>query len=334
MTAVVAREFGGPDVLTPASLPEPEPGPGEVVIAVSAADVLFLDTMIRSGRAREVFAQRPPYVPGNGVAGRVAAAGHAVDPGWIGRRVVARTGPHGGSGGYSERALVPPDRLVAVPGGVDLEVAAALLHDGATALGLLAGTPVKPGETVLVTGAAGGLALLLAQLCRAAGARVIGVARLAGAPRRAAKLAAIRAAGAAAVLDYGAPDWTGRVVEACGGTGPDVVFDGVGGPLGAAAFQITADGGRFSAHGAPGGGFAPVSAREANERGIALRGIDQVQFPAGRHEELIAEALAEAAAGRLRPVIGQVFPLAEAAEAHAAIAARTAIGKTLLRAGS
>ncbi|HEX3965232.1 MAG TPA: zinc-binding dehydrogenase [Trebonia sp.] len=331
MTAIEAREFGGPEVLTPASLPAPVPGPGEAVIAVSVADVLFLDTMIRSGLARDTFPQRPPYVPGNGIAGHVAAVGDGIDPAWAGRRVVARTGPHGGSGGYSERALVPASRLVAVPEEVDLRVAAALLHDGSTALGLLAGTPVQRGDTVLVVGAAGGMALLLAQLARAAGARVIGAARLADAPRRAEKLDAIRRAGAEAVVDYGSPDWTRRVVEASAGDGPDVVFDGVGGSLGQAAFGIVARGGRFSAHGAPGGGFAPVSAREAERRGVTVRGIEQVQYPSGRPEELIRDALAEAAAGRLRPVIGQVFPLERAADAHAALAARSTIGKTLLR---
>jgi NADPH2:quinone reductase len=330
MMAIEARDFGGPEVLTPVSLPAPVPGPGEAVIAVSVADVLFLDTMIRSGLARGAFPQRPPYVPGNGVAGHVAAVGDGVDPAWAGRPVVARTGLHGGSGGYSERALVPVSRLVAVPEEVDLRVAAALLHDGATALGLLAATPVKPGETVLVVGAAGGMALLIAQLARAAGARVIGAARLAGAPRRTEKLDAIRRAGAEAVVDYGSPDWTGRVVEASGGAGPDVVFDGVGGSLGVAAFGIVADGGRFSAHGAPGGGFAPVSAREAEERGVTVQGIEQVQYPPGRHEELVRDALAEAAAGRLRPVVGQVFPLERAADAHAGLATRSVIGKTLL----
>jgi NADPH2:quinone reductase len=330
MMAIEVRDFGGPEVLTPVSLRAPVPGPGEAVIAVSAADVLFLDTMIRSGLARGAFPQRPPYVPGNGVSGHVAAVGDGVDPAWAGRPVVARTGSHGGSGGYSERALVPVGRLVAVPEEVDLGVAAALLHDGATALGLLAATPVKPGETVLVVGAAGGMALLLARLARAAGARVIGAARLAGAPRRTEKLDAIRRAGAEAVVDYGSPDWTGRVVEASGGAGPDVVFDGVGGSLGKAAFEIVAGGGRFSAPGAPGGGFAPVPAREAEERGVTVQGIEQVQYPPGRHEELVRDALAEATAGRLRPVIGQVFPLERAADAHAGLAARSAIGKTLL----
>jgi NADPH:quinone reductase len=280
-----------------------------------------------------VFPQRPPYIPGNGVAGHVAAAGDGTDPGWIGRAVVARTGPHGGSGGYAERAVVPVSHLVAVPEGLGPQLAAALMHDGATALGLMAGTPVRRGDTVLLVGAAGGMALLLAQLAHAAGARVIGAARLAGSPRRAEKLDAIRGAGAEAVVDYGSPDWTSRVIEEAGGTGPEVIFDGVGGALGQAAFAIGADGGRFSAHGAPGGGFAPVPEREAKERGITVRGIEQVRFPPGRHEELIADALAQAAAGRLRPVIGQVFPLDRAADAHAAMAARSTIGKTLLLAG-
>ena len=136
--------------------------------------------------------------------------------------------------------------------------------------------------------------------------------------------------GVAGHVTGGDPAWASRVLGACGGTGPDVVFDGVGGPLGETTFGIVADGGRFSAHGAPGGGFARVSAAEAADHGVTVRGIEQVQYPPGRFEELVRDALAEAAVGRLRPVIGQVYRLDRAADAHAAIAARTAIGKTLL----
>jgi NADPH2:quinone reductase len=125
------------------------------------------------------------------------------------------------------------------------------------------------------------------------------------------------------VVDYADPGWLAQVVEATGGAGPDVVFDGVGGSPGQAAFGIVADGGRFSAHGVPGGGFTHPSAHEAEERGIMVRSLGQVQHPPGRLEELVAQALAEAAAGRLRPVIGQVYSLDRAADAHAAIAART-----------
>jgi NADPH2:quinone reductase len=326
MRVVEVREFGGPEVLMPVTGPDPVPGPGEAVVTVSAVDVLFVDTMIRSGSARDWFPQRPPYVPGNGMAGHVTAGSSD----WADRKVVAATGAHGGSEAYAERVAVPVQRLVPVPDAVDLTTAAALLHDGPTALGLLDATDVKPADSVLIVGAAGGAALLLAQLARAVGARVIGAARLAGTQREAEKEAVIRAAGAEVVIDYRKPGWTRRVTEATGGTGPDVVFDGVGGELGLAAFGIVADGGRFSAHGAPGGGFAPISAPEAQRRGVRVLGIEQVQYPPGRFEELVAQALAEAAAGRLRPVIGQTFPLERAADAHASIGARSVIGKTLL----
>ena len=92
MQAIQVTSFGGPEVLTPVSLPAPVPGPGEAAIAVSVADVLFLDAMIRSGRYAEAFPLRPPYIPGNGVAGRVVSTGAGVDPGWAGRLAVARAG--------------------------------------------------------------------------------------------------------------------------------------------------------------------------------------------------------------------------------------------------
>ena len=109
------REFGGPEVLTPARRPAPAAGPGQVVIATAAADVLHIDMVIRSGRAAQWFDVRPPYVPGNGVAGTVASAGPGVDPGLLGQRVVAHTGAAGGSGGYAEQAVVSADRVVPVP---------------------------------------------------------------------------------------------------------------------------------------------------------------------------------------------------------------------------
>jgi NADPH2:quinone reductase len=328
MTCVAqVTRFGGPEVLAAISVPDPVPGPGEVIIAVSAADVLFLDAVIRSGRAAAWFPVTPPYVPGNGVAGRVSAVGEGVDRGWAGRAVIARTGAGGGSGGYAEQVAVPAGQLVPVPDGAGLAEAAAVLHDGATALGLAASTGIRPGEQVLILGAAGGLGILLGQLARARGARVIAAAR------GQAKLDLLDGLGARAVVDYGEPDWPETVVRATGGAGPDVVFDGAGGRLGAAAFRVTADGGRFSAHGAASGGFAPIAADEAARRGITVRGIEQVQLSAGEHERLAGQALAELAAGRIRPLIGQTFPLHEAAAAHTALEDRSALGKTLLTVG-
>jgi NADPH:quinone reductase len=343
---IEVREFGPPEVLTPVSRPAPAAGPGQVVIATTAADVLHIDTAIRSGRAAQWFDVRLPYVPGNGVAGTIALAGPGVDPGLLGQRVVAHTGEAGGSGGYAGQALVAVDRAVPVPDEVSLADAVAVLNDGATALGLMAGIGVRPGEWVLILGAAGGLGLLLTQLARAAGGHVVAALRVAGpqltgpqtgpptgpptGPLGQEKAARVRDAGAEAVADYADPGWATQVTAATGGSGPAVVFDGVGGSLGVAAFAITARGGRFSGHGAASGGFAPVDRDDAARRGITVQGIEQVQFPAGVHEKLTGQALAEVAAGRMRPVIGQSYPLDRAADAHRGLEGRSAIGKTLL----
>lgn len=321
---IEVRRFGPPEVLTVTEVPEPVARPGQAVVSVRAADVLFIDTVIRSGNAAQWFSVKPPYVPGNGVAGRVASVGDGVDPEWIGRDVIAHTGEQGGLDGYAERVAVPAGRLVAVEDGLDSGDAVAALHDGATALGLAAGTGFPAGGWVLITGAAGGLGLWLIQLARAAGARV------AGAARGRAKLDLIRKLGADLAVDYSGPGWRDEIVKATGGTGPDVVFDGAGGRLGREAFEITAEGGRFSAHGAPSGDFASIDPEQAGRRGIGVRGIEQVQFGPGEHEALAGRALAELSAGRIRPVIGQAFPLERAAEAHAAIEARAVAGKTLL----
>jgi NADPH:quinone reductase len=322
MLVIEVGEFGGPEVLVPRQVPDPAPGAGQVVVRAAAADVLFVDTLIRSGLGVDFFPIRPPYVPGNGVAGRVIATGDGVDPSWAGRAVVARTGGSGGWGGYAEQALIAVRDLIPVPDGLGPLEAGALLHDGATAESLLERLAVRPGESVLVTAAAGGMGVLLVQLASAAGARVIGAAR------GARKLEVVRAAGAELALDYSEPGWAKQVDEVTGGRGADVVLDGAGGRLGGAAFEVTAAGGRFSAHGVSGGGFAAFEAGEAARRGITVHGIPQPE-PADLRR-LAASALADAAAGRIRAVIGQTFPLERAADAHAALEARTAIAKTLL----
>ena len=324
MRQVLATQFGGPEVLATSTTPDPVAGPGQVVVDAAVADTLFVDTQIRRGWGREHFTVQPPYVPGNGVAGVVRSVGDGVDPDWIGRRVVAHTGERGGHGGYVERAVVAADAIVAVPDGLDLRDATALLHDGATALGLADNARIRPREWALVLAAGGGLGILLVQLVHAAGGRVIAAAR----GRR--KLDVVRTLGADVVVDYSEPDWPESVREATGGTGPDVVFDGAGGELGRAAFDITAPGGRFSAHGGPSGGFTEIDPYEAERRRVTVRGIEQVQFSPAELHRMTVRALAEAAAGRIKPVIGRTFPLEQAADAHAAIEAREVIGKTLL----
>jgi NADPH:quinone reductase len=320
MRAVEAVAFGGPEVLEVRQLPAPVAGAGEAVIDVAVAPVLFLDTQIRAGLGRDWFPARPPYVPGAGVAGTIGLIGTGVEPAWLGRRVVGGTP----AGGYLERAVVPADRLIPVPDGVDLTDAAALLHDGRTAFALVEATLPQPGEWVLVVGAAGGLGVLLVQLAHQAGARVIGAAR------GEKKLALITENGADAVVDYSRPDWAGQAARTTGGAGPTLVLDGIGGDIGRAAFDVTAHGGRFSAHGTPGGGFTTIDQGDAAERGISVLGIDRVQLEPAEATRLTSLAITEAAAGRIKPVIGQTFSLERAADAHRAIESRAVLGKTLL----
>ncbi len=315
MRVVEVRRFGGPEVLTVVVAPDPVPEAGEVVVDVHAADVLWVETAIRRGQGGGYFPVRPPYRPGVGVAGTVSGVGAGVDPAWIGRRVVTRTGEHGG---YVERARVPVAGLIPVPDAVASTAAAALLHDGVTALGLMDAVPVETGDGVLVTASGGGLGSLLVQLARAAGAHVVAAAR------GARKLELLRGLGAATVVDYATAGWTDAVEPV------QVVFDGAGGAYGRAAFGVLADKGHFSAHGTPAGSFTSVDEHEAAVRGITVTGIDRVQFGPEQARAYAARALAEAAAGRITPVIGQTWPLDRAADAHAAIEARAVVGKTLL----
>lgn len=317
MKALQVNRFGGPEVLVPGELPDPVAAAGQVVVAVSVAPVLFLDTQIRRGLATEWFPVRPPYVPGVGVAGRVRSVGEGVDPGWVGRRVVADV-----DGGCAELAVVGAAGLVAVPDEVSLPVAAALLHDGRTALGLADAVGFRAGEWVLVTSAAGGLGSLLVRLAVAAGARVVGAAR------GARKHELVSALGAEVVVDYSDADWTDRVRAATGSVG--LVLDGVGGDVGTAAYGVTADGGRFFGYGTPGGSFAAVDPADATRRSVSVHGIERAQFAPDVATRLIERALAEAAADRIEPVIGQTFPLDRAADAHTAIESRDVVGKTLL----
>ncbi len=324
MRAVLVDRFGGPEVLRLVDLADPEPGPGEVLVHTAASDVLYVDTMVRAGNAVGIFPIRPPYIPGNGIGGDVSAVGPDVDPALIGRLVVAHTGGPGGGGGYAERTVVAAADVVEVPPDVDLHTALAVLHDGPTALRILRRVAVRPGEPVLVLGAAGGMGVVLVQLLHAAGAFVVGAAR------GKAKLDVVDEAGADVAVDYDRPDWTSAVLDATHGAGPIAVLDGVGGPLGREAFDIVRGGGRFSAHGAPSGSFAPIDPDTAHRRHVTITTLtDLAADPTPRHQ-LIREAVALVADDAVHPLVGQTFPLRDARTAHAAIAARETIAKTLL----
>ncbi|MCF6467053.1 NADPH:quinone reductase [Nonomuraea sp. MG754425] len=321
MRVVHVTRFGGPEVLVPGEAPDPVAGPGEVVVEVEVAGITFVETQIRRGTDRWHARPELPYVPGGVVAGRVRALGQGVAASWSGRRVLAGTGE---TGGFAERAVALVENLIPVPDELDLTDAVALHPDGSTAAGLVEGARIRPGDWVLVEAAGGGVGSLLVQLAIAAGAKVVGAAR------GARKLDVVRELGAAAVVDYSEPGWTERVREATGGRGPDVVFDGVGGAIGPAAFEVTAEGGRFSVHGAASGEATEIDPDAARRRGVEVLGIEQL-FGFGPNLRRWAEqVMAETVAGRVRPLVGQTFPLERAADAHAAIESRTAVGKTLL----
>lgn len=315
MRAVWLREFGGPEVLTPGEAPDPVAGPGQVVVDVEFVNITFIETQFRAS-GRGPFAAELPTVPGNGVGGVIAAVGDGVAADLLGARVVTGTG---GSGGYAERVAVSADTVFRVPDGLPLDVAVALLADGRTATMMTRAADVRAGDRVLVEAAAGGVGSLLVQLAKAAGARVVAAA---GGVR---KLSVATDLGADVVVDYTDEGWAKRVRDALGAV--DVVFDGVGGEIGRTAFELLDGGGRMVSFGLASGTWTPIGDEEAAAHGVILT------RPSATPDELRAyteSALAEAAAGRLRPVIGQRFPLAGAADAHAAIQSRATIGKTLL----
>jgi NADPH2:quinone reductase len=318
--AIVMEEFGPPEVLVLHELADPVCGPGEVLIEVSFSSVTFVETQVRSGSAPHVsMLPQLPTVPGNGVAGLVVAVGPGIDKEVVGARVVSTTG---GIGGYAGLVSVPADGLIPVPPELTLRDAAALLADGRTAVGLLDRAAIESGATVLVEAAAGGVGSLLVQLAKRAGAVVIAAA---GGEH---KLEVPRSLGADVAVDYGRGGWTEHVTAALDGASVDVVFDGVGGSIGRDAFGLLGPGGRLCTFGMASGTFAAVSEQELADRGVTqVRGARSTPIELSG---LTARALAGAAAGDLRPVIGQQVPLARAGDAHRAIENRATIGKTLL----
>jgi NADPH2:quinone reductase len=286
------------------------------LIEVAFANVTFVETQFRASGFGP-FEAELPMIPGNGVGGLVAGVGPGGDERLVGKRVVSGTG---GSGGYAERVAVDAGGLVDVPDGVELDTAVALMADGRTATRLVRVAGVRTGDRVLVEAAAGGVGTLLVQLAAAAGATVVGAA---GGDR---KVGLARELGADVAVDYSEPDWPERVRQAVGAV--DVVFDGVGGPIGRSAFELLDWGGRMVSFGMASGGWSDIGDDAAAARGVTL--VPMSRPSPEELRELTESALAEAAAGRLRPVVGQRFTLERAADAHAAIESRATVGKTLL----
>lgn len=324
MRAITLHRFGPAENLRHESVPDPEPGPGQVRIAVRAAGIHLLDTALRAGLADQLPFPLPelPIVPGREVAGVVDRVGDGVDTSWLGRRVVAHLGL--ANGGYAELAVREVVAVHPTPDGLSDAAAVAMIGTGRTALGILDVAPVTADDTVLVTAAAGGIGTLLVQAALHAGATVVGVAG------GEAKADRVRALGAHAV-DYTAPDWPQRVRDALDGREPTVAFDGVGGDAGRSSLELLGLGGRFVMFGWSAGTPTELTTKDLYERlltaTVAL-GPRLLAGPGGLRG-LEERALRAAAEGRLVPAV-QDFPLHDAAEAHRALVNRATVGKAVL----
>jgi len=319
MKAIRIHEYGPEEKLVYEDVPAPEPGPGQVRIAVRAAGVHLLDAFLHEGEQSSIPFPLPelPVIPGREVAGVVDALGDGVEESWLGRRVVTHLGLV--NAGYAEFAVREAEALFPVPDGLDPPGAIMMVGTGRTALAVWRTAGVEADDTVLVTAAAGGLGTLLVQLAKGVGATVVGAAG------GAEKTARVLAAGADRAVDYTKPGWEEEVGEV------NVVFDGVGGEAGRLAFERLGPGGVHVLHGWSAGEITSFTSEELRDRAVSAvyaLGPRMARTPGGLRA-LQEEALAEAAAGRLLPVV-TAFPLAEAAAAHAALRGRRTVGKVVL----
>ncbi len=321
MKAVVARAYGPPESLAVEDLPSLEPKPGEVVVAVHAAAVNFPDTLMIEDR----YQIKPPlpFSPGGEVAGTVQALGAGVT-GWRpGDRVIAACR----WGGFAEEVLTTPDRLVAIPQGVSMEAAAALLITyGTTHYGLQERALLRAGETLLVLGAAGGTGLSAIELGKLMGARVIAAASSEE------KLALCRERGADATINYAQQDLRERIKSLTDGRGVDVVYDPVGGEYAEPALRGMAWNGRYLVIGFT-AGIPKLPLNLALLKGCSIVGVFYGAFARAepqRYAALREQLVGWLAEGRVKPAITARYPLERAAEALRIVADRKALGKIVL----
>ncbi len=321
MRAIQISEFGGPEVLKLLELPDPEPGPGELLIRVSRAGINFADTHTRTNSY--VRKATLPLVPGGEVAGTVVAA--PPDSGLSeGQRVVALTGV----GGYAEYACAPAELSFSIPDGVDDATALALLIQGTTAWHLYrtAGR-VEEGDSVVVHSAAGGVGSLAVQLGRPLGAsRVIAVASSEEKRQFALEL------GADVAIDSEVEGLTERLIEANRGKEVDVVFDMAGGETFERSYRALAHFGRIVVCGIASQQPNHISSGSLLRHSRSLVGFylfHCLERP-GMFYDALLDLLARAADGELRVHVGATYPLEHAAEAHIDIAERRTTGKLLL----
>lgn len=326
MRAVQIQEFGGPERLTVVELPDPVPGPGEVLVEVAAAGVNRADVLVRSGAYHR--AGKPPLVPGLEGAGTVAAVGTEVAGFAPGDRVLA-LGATNAPGFYAELAVVPAARVVAVPDGAELTAAAALPTAWLTAWYCLRRlADVRAGETVVVHAAASGVGSAAVQVARDAGATVIATA---GSPE---KLAWARTLGAQDTVTYRDMDGDALVAEVqrLAGGGVDVVLDTVGGEIFAASLRMLGHAGRLVALANVALAPSTIDTRDFYPKNVRIYGFQVTDLLDHGYDPRpdLAELLDAVATGRFTVPVDATFPLDRAADAHRRLESRAALGKVLL----
>jgi NADPH2:quinone reductase len=325
MKALVCNAYGPVDSLKLEEVPDPPVVAGQVRIAVRACGINFPDTLIVQGKYQ--FKPPPPFTPGGEVAGIVEAVGSGVTDVKVGDRVVAL----GAFGGIAEKFVTDASRTVAVPAGVDLPTAACISTAYGTTLHAFRDRAhLKPGETLLVLGASGGVGLSAVQIGKRMGAKVIAAASSAE------KLAFCRENGADEVIDYSKEDLKERVKVLTGGAGADVVYDAVGGPYTEAALRATAWEGRFLVIGFASGEIPKVPINLTLLKGCSIVGVfwgmAMMREPVRGHDQ-IREMLGWVADGSLKPHLYAKYPLEKALDALKDIEARRVRGKAVVVVG-
>ena len=325
MRAVLCKHYGPPSDLVVEDIPSPAAGPGQLVVSVHACGVNFPDTLIIQGQYQ--FKPELPFSPGAEVAGVVKEVGAGVTAFRPGDRVIAATT----WGGYAEEVVADAARCLAMPAGMAFDVAAAfLLTYGTSHHALRDRADLRPGETLLVLGAAGGVGLAAVELGKAMGARVIAAASSAE------KLAVCREHGADELIDYSQEDLRARIKDITGGKGVDVVYDPVGGDYAEPALRSMAWRGRFLVVGFAAGQIPSLPFNLPLLKGCSVVGVFWGAFTRNepeRHQANLKELLAWVADGRLRPHVSARYPLEHAADAMRDLTERRVQGKVVLTTG-
>lgn len=322
MKAILCKAFGGPETLVMEDLPEPEPGPDEVVIRVSAAALNFFDTLML--RNKYQFKPELPFSPGAEVAGRIEKLGNAVEGFNKDGRVLAFIRCNG----CRELALAKAIDVIPVPGNVADTAAASLTVTYGTALhGLKDRGRLKQGESLAVLGASGGAGLAAVQTGKLLGARVIAAASSAE------KLAICREHGADELINYREQDLREALRQVTGGRGADVIYDCVGGPHAEPALRSIAWEGRFLVIGFAAGDIPRIPLNLALLKGCDIVGVfwgRWAELNPEKHRANMEQLLAWVASGVLRPHIHGVFPLERTGEAIALLDKRQSTGKVII----